>query len=474
MPSLKGRLSRLKDLGLIKASEIGVGGKGADAQSHGDLRLNSGMPARPGSKERTQEEKAFLPGWDRIAAHTFSRTVETGFSLPERGGEAFDGAYFGKLRPFAAGKHRAVRDAPDAVPDATTTARDNNEAAGATSFRQLSFFDLETTGLSGGTGTLAFLAAFGFFEGDEFLVTQVFIDDFPGERAFLDFAVELLLRRPFLVTYNGKAFDVPLLRTRCVLNGVVLPEFGHIDALHTARRFWKRALDSCSLSSMELNILGVERENDVPSFLIPRLWLDFASCPPEDDARGLHLKKMEGIIDHNAQDVVSLARLFVKINRIYAEPLHCRDSERVDRSYLARALIARGREEEGILVLEGAGADGDQRALRLLARIYRRFGRIDDYARIVASMDEMSVEGCIEKAKFHEHVKRNAGTALIYTDRALSLLGGAVRASQDPLSYGDDMGERRELFRKRAAQRRLEDALKKRRARLEVKLDSFR
>lgn len=394
MPTIKGRLSRLKELGLMKASEFEAGTQNPRSK-----------PSRPIAAE-DRGDGGFLPGWDWIAPHGFTRTVETGLSLGGASDGRFDASHFANA---ALRRKKGL----DPLPDEELP------------YGSLSFFDLETTGLSGGTGTIAFLAAIGFFEGGDFLITQVFIDDFPGEPSFLDFTVNLLAERPRLVTYNGAAFDLPLLRTRCVMNAVHLPDFTHIDALHISRRFWRRTLGSCSLQALEAGLLGEPREDDVPGFLIPRLWLEYSGSAGA--MGGDSLEAMEKVVGHNLRDVRSLAKLFMRIEGIMAEPEKRWAEERVHAPRLAFELIAAGRREEGIGVLEEAGSRGDGAALRCLARLYRKAGEEEACGRIVALMKGRSVEDCVEMAKYHEHLEKDWAAALRCTEKAIELLGRDFR-----------------------------------------------
>jgi len=419
---MKGRLSRLKEMGLIKASEIGS------------------RPEKPEKLERLKrpvrkEKSGFLPGWERIAPHTYTRTVETGFSLDENRGDCFEESHFANQR---------LRRKKGLVPAPLT----------AIPLSRLSFFDLETTGLSGGAGTIAFLAAVGFFEGGSFLVTQVFIDDFPGEPAFLDFTVNLLAGHPYLVTYNGAAFDLPLLRTRCIMNAVPVPEFGHIDLLHMSRKFWRKTFGSCSLQAMELAVLGEGREDDVPGFLIPRLWLAYSGAAVADvDALEASLAAMGKVADHNLLDVRSLARLFLRVEGIMKEPCVRWESERVYVPHLAMELMAADRSEEGYALLEEGAAAGDHGALKLLFRFYKRAGDMEACGRVIAAMDENSVEGCVEKAKFHEHSRRDPGTALVYAEKAKTILEAEVAKeaeARNPSAPKTDSPEHEALEKRRA------------------------
>ena len=408
MSTIKGRLSRIKSLGLVKASEISGG---------------------PRERAASGERESFLPGWEKIAAHTFTRTIATGFGLAEDDDYSFESAHFA---------NQNLRRKKGLAP----------ELSFIVPFDRLSFFDLETTGLSGGTGTVAFLAAIGFFEGRDFLITQVFMDDFPGEPSFLDFTVKLLAERPHLVTYNGAAFDLPLLRTRCIMNAIPVPELRHIDALQTSRRFWRRTMGSCSLQALEAGVLGEEREDDVPGFLIPRLWLDYSKSgrAPGKEA----LVAMGKVAYHNALDVRSLARLFLKMEGIMKEPLSRWACERVYASHIALELIAAERKEEGYRLLEDAGSSDDRQALYILARLYRRSRDLDAYTKVVQTLDDECIESCIEKAKYHEHLKKDPVAALVFAEKALTLLESAEEKERLKIRLKEALEKRKtRLIRKR-------------------------
>lgn len=415
---------RLKVLGLIKASEI------ASAPV-------SDRPELLRAERSYGEKKKFLPGWERIAPHVYTRTVETGFYLDARSEGFFDAAHFANQRGrLKKGQGPAQ---PEPVPH-----------------KELSFFDLETTGLSGGAGIIAFLAAIGFLEGGNLFVTQVFIDDFPGEPAFLDFVVNLLRERPRIVSYNGAAFDIPLLRTRCVMNAVPLPDFSHIDALHTARRLWRRTLGSCSLDSIESSLLDMRREGDVPGFLIPKLWLAYSAAPAGDGektAAGLRagnsgtmetasaeqgLVAMAGVAEHNLQDVRSLARIFFKAASLMREPLQHWQAMKAYAPNLALELIAGGRAEEGLALLEESGAEGERRSLLLLSKLYRRARDKAACARIIAAMSYGDFEHCLAMAKYHEHLAGDFQKALDCVAKAEALLrrGGWPSGAQAACELG--------------------------------------
>jgi len=209
------------------------------------------------------------------------------------------------------------------------------------------FFDLETTGLSGGAGTIAFLAAFGRPEGDTLRVTQYLLLDYPGESDFLNAILgEFSNENTAVVTYNGKLFDAQILNNRCLMNGIRLLDFFHIDLLHPARRLWKRTIGSCSQSSIETNVLRLDRGDDIPGALAPEIWFDFLKTGNTD--------RLIGICAHNLSDISGLAAILSAMIEIIDNPLngcnYCVDMERLAlywRGYI-RSLDGHGLEFDNI------------------------------------------------------------------------------------------------------------------------------
>jgi uncharacterized protein YprB with RNaseH-like and TPR domain len=167
------------------------------------------------------------------------------------------------------------------------------------------FLDTETTGLSGGAGTAAFLVGLGFVDGDAFRVRQYFMEDYDQEAALLHQLAADLRRFPRLVTFNGKMFDVPLLETRYRLSRGRWPleDAPHLDLLHPARRLWKARLESCRLVHLETELLRLRREEDIPGDQIPQVYFDYL--------RSRDARVLPRIFEHNRLDVVSLAALAV-------------------------------------------------------------------------------------------------------------------------------------------------------------------
>jgi uncharacterized protein YprB with RNaseH-like and TPR domain len=180
------------------------------------------------------------------------------------------------------------------------------------------FFDLETTGLSGGAGTLAFLVGCGWFEADGAFVTRQFLlARHADERPLLDTVAGELSRAGALVSFNGKSFDAPLLESRFQYHRLpwISGATPHIDVLHPARRFWRahdrRAgslapqSEGCSLQALERQLLGVRRVGDVPGFEIPARYFQFVRS---GDARPL-----AAVLEHNRLDLLTLAALTARL-----------------------------------------------------------------------------------------------------------------------------------------------------------------
>ncbi len=166
----------------------------------------------------------------------------------------------------------------------------------------LLFLDVETTGLAGGTGTLAFLVGLAWWEGDRFLVEQVFLTEPDRERDLLDRVAGAATGRRALVTFNGGSFDLPLLRTRVLVNRRrdFLSGLASLDLMVPARRFWGRTLPDCRQQTLERLICGLERgPGDIPGSDIPAVW--FAFLRGEDDPR------MAAVLRHNERDMKGMA-----------------------------------------------------------------------------------------------------------------------------------------------------------------------
>jgi hypothetical protein len=180
------------------------------------------------------------------------------------------------------------------------------------------FIDLETTGLSGGAGTVAFLVGCGFFDLGAFQVRQFLLTSYNAERALLAAVADFFGDADLVVTYNGKTFDVPVMETRWLFHrmGVPLDGVPHFDALHAARRLWKARADidpvhdtgGCRLSTLERMLFDVRRVGDVAGFEIPSRFFRFL--------RSGDPRPLEPVLEHNRLDLVSLAAVTARAARL--------------------------------------------------------------------------------------------------------------------------------------------------------------
>jgi hypothetical protein len=147
------------------------------------------------------------------------------------------------------------------------------ETFAALDAQKVLFFDSETTGLAGGTGTIPFMLGFGFFSEQVFQVKIFLLQDLDKEGEFLAAVDDFLRAGNFsaTVTFNGKAFDFPLLETRYILQRRRLPllDLPHLDFLFPARTLWKNTFESRKLGYLGEMLLGLSRGDDIEASTIP-------------------------------------------------------------------------------------------------------------------------------------------------------------------------------------------------------------
>jgi len=317
------------------------------------------------------------------------------------------------------------------------------------------FLDTETTGLSGGTGTVAFLVGLAWREGEGLALAQYFLCDFDQEQALLWAVGQCISHAGVLVSYNGRSFDWPLLQTRLVLQRARWPSPPHLDLLTLARRIFRPRLPDCALQTIEQSVLDLHRADDLPGSLIPSRYFAWLR---QGDPRAL-----DPVFLHNQQDVLSMALLLARFETLLGGS---DDMHPLDRFGRARFLEARGFQIEAIgeyrqLWREhqvGGALRATRGALGLrLARLLRRQGRWEEARAVLEECwhtQTYPYPAAIELAKLLEHQARDLIAARRVVSDALRLLAVAVVSNAQ---WRMDLERRQQRLERRLARENVRD-----------------
>lgn len=286
------------------------------------------------------------------------------------------------------------------------------------------FLDTETTGLAGGTGTYAFLIGIGRITPEGFRVRQFFMREFGEEASLLAALSAHLSEFDVLVTYNGKAYDQPLLETRYRMARARPPfdRLPHLDLLFGARRLWKLRFDSCRLVELENQILGVERQGDLPGELIPYVYFEYL--------RTREATRLVPIFHHNAIDILTLACLTGIVPQVFRAPAEAKLAHGAEMVGMARWLRTAERFDDALALFRRAIELGlrDELLFRTIwdvACLEKKLGRdaaaIASYAELASCRNPFQVQALEELAKHYEHRERNYAMALEMTRSALEM-----------------------------------------------------
>ena len=276
------------------------------------------------------------------------------------------------------------------------------------------YLDTETTGLSGGAGTLAFEVGLGQLTREGFVITQLMIRDYPEERYLLERVVRAVETSRALCTFNGRSFDLPLLRDRLLMNRMspAVLDKPHIDLLHIARRVFRLRLRQCSLGRLEQAVLGAGRQDDLPGAQVPERFFSFLKTGD--------FSLLEDVLRHNEQDIASLCVLLNHMARVYRQPEQLRFNE----DLYALGRHAHPEEARRCWTLVQEGTLHAQSQLRLARSLYRE-GEKEQAAEIWRRMTlarEGGTAPWVELAKYYEHTAADIPEALRCARQALVLL----------------------------------------------------
>lgn len=288
---------------------------------------------------------------------------------------------------------------------------------------QLLFIDTETTGLAGGTGTIAFMVGLGWIEKQQFYTLQYFLPKLNAEKLMLQKLKNRSDRFGALVSYNGKSFDLPMLTSRFLLNRLdPIPEnIPHIDLLHTNRALWRYSSENCKLQTMEADKFGFYREDDIPGELIPTVYFNYLN------GRG-GLEKVVNIFHHNRYDIISMLANLICIFRSftkktpsdnpledYAKGRHFRRRKKIERSInhfknVLKSDITDNRRFKTLMEL--AGVYKKQKKYQQAVPLWKK----------AAGLELPTINPLIELAKYYEHRAKDYQKAVEYTRQALDII----------------------------------------------------
>ncbi len=301
------------------------------------------------------------------------------------------------------------------------------------------FLDTETTGLAGGSGTYAFLIGVGRITSEGFRVRQFFMREFAEEPSLLHALAEHLSNFDVMITYNGKAYDQPLLETRYRMCRAKPPftTLAHLDLLFGARRLWKLRFDGCRLTQLERQVFGVERHGDLPGEMIPYVYFEYL--------RSREIGRLLPVFHHNATDILTLACMTAIVPWAFNSPDSARLQHGAELAGLARWHAAhatlrtsdgaeqdkRTEQYEIALALYRRALDRNLRDELLfqtlwdIASLEKKLGRheaaLQAFADLTASRNPFRAAAYQELAKHYEHRERNYAMALEMTRCAIDL-----------------------------------------------------
>ena len=396
----------------------------------GRLRVNTSPPSRPSSPARSS--RAELPGRELVTPRGAFQLIEQTFPLNHPHGRYPLGRLLdAPLTPLQELLVPTVAPPPPVV--------------------GMAFVDTETLGLAGGTGTPAFLVGVGIVEERGVRVRQYFLRDLHEEGAMLEQLAHDLAFARAVVTYNGRAFDLPLLQTRFLLQGIPSPfeDVGHLDLLVTSRRLWRPRIQRCSLGDVERHILGHTRAGtDIPGWLVPVLYRDYLRTGDPTP--------LEGVFYHNLHDILSLMVLADITLRAWHDPWAEPALQPEDFIARARWLLDEGRTDEGEALLRYAlnhvqNPEHRRRAYALLTSLLKRARRWQDAVPLweawATESPRVDITPYEELAKYFEWHAHDLAAALHWTESALAALKNADRVTQ--LRWQDALEHRRERLMRR-------------------------
>ena len=312
------------------------------------------------------------------------------------------------------------------------------------------FIDLETTGLSGGTGVIPFNIGMGYYRGDKFWVGQYFLGEPAAEEKMIKALNRFLTEMNFqsVVTYNGKAFDIPLLETRFILHRepFLLSGLPHLDFLFPARNLWKHKHESCRLFHLAREVLETGRDEDIPSAEIPWRYFQYLQTG--------NFELIEPILYHNAEDILGLLGVVVMGASFFSEDSDTCQADAMDLFGAGKVMEKVGEVEKAANFFERAlnGTLSEEAGLSTRRRLSIQHKRNRLWEKAVplwlemASLEILSSDVLFslrELAMFFEHQEKK------YTEAQKMAEEGFVLSRGFSAYYENDFVKRRERLQQK-------------------------
>ena len=304
------------------------------------------------------------------------------------------------------------------------------------------FVDLETTGLSGGTGVVPFNIGMGFYRDDKFHVAQYFLGEMAEEERMIQELGEFFRDMNFqsVVTYNGKGFDLPLLETRFILyrQPFILSDLPHLDFLYAARRLWSHKYESCRLYHLALEVVQADRSEDIPSAEIPWRYFQYIQTG--------NFELIEPILYHNQEDILSLLGVVIIGAHIFSEDPDLCMGDAMDFYGAGKIMANIGNVERSLQFFQRAldGSLSDEVSLEAKRRLSSHFKRNEEWEKAVPIWEEMTSSRVVtpaqlfsfrELAMYLEHKLKKYGEAKKIAEEGFVLSTGVSSYYERDFSY---------------------------------------
>jgi uncharacterized protein YprB with RNaseH-like and TPR domain len=290
------------------------------------------------------------------------------------------------------------------------------------------FIDLETTGLSGGTGVIPFLIGLGYYRDDKFHITQFFLGELAEEERMIQEFGQFLSQMNFqsIITFNGKGFDMPLLETRFILHRQPFSLSGlpHLDFLYSARSLWRHKHESCRLYHLAREVVQADRAEDIPAAEVPWRFFQYLQTG--------NFEVIEPVLYHNQEDILSLLGVVIVGSIIFSEAGEEEFADAMDLYGAGKVMENVGEVEKSVDFFKRAleGKLSDEISLQARRKLSTYFKKGEDWERAVSLWKEMTASNRAslnqlysfrELAMYFEHKMKKYEEAIKVAEEGLVL-----------------------------------------------------